>query len=202
MDKKGAGAGTGFYRDVSRITLAGLAKITKELDEFHKELSARFQPALENMAQKDLPEASDHLNAVVDATETAATKIMDVLEDMQLEQEKVQTALDTLTNHPAAENLDTIQEAKGSMAFCQNGIITIFEELSFQDLTGQRIRRIVKLVQNVDEKVRDILAALGQLPAAEPDAPSPTEQKESLKGPQKPGEGLDQSAIDALLADL
>ena len=62
---------TSLYRDVSRITLEGLAKITREFESFYQELSVKFQPALEGMAQKELPEASDQLNAIVEATETA-----------------------------------------------------------------------------------------------------------------------------------
>ena len=197
---------TSLYRDVSRITLEGLAKITREFEAFYQELSAKFQPALEGMAQKELPEASDQLNAIVEATENAASKIMDVLEDMQSDQEKIKTALNIIKDvqNLSDDNQVVLDGAAGASDNCMQGIMTIFEELSFQDLTGQRIKKIVALVQAVEGKVKEILNSLGDtLPAAD-NISGEMEKDEDplLKGPQKKGEGMDQSAIDSLLANL
>ena len=45
------------------------------------------------------------------------------------------------------DNRVVLDGAVGASDSCTQGIMTIFEELSFQDLTGQRIKKIVALVQ-------------------------------------------------------
>lgn len=195
----------GFYRDVSKITLEGLARITREFEMFYDELAQKFQPALENMAQHNLPEASDQLKTIIEATEEATSDIMDVLENMQVEQGKVRLILEQLRGDESISKPtgNLLAPASDSLSFCENGIMNIFELLSFQDLTGQRIKRIVTLVQSVEEQVRGILGALGQkVPDKGSPADASPEGTDLLKGPQKPGQGLDQLAIDNLLADL
>jgi chemotaxis protein CheZ len=203
MSKKKTPENGDIYQDVSKITLEGLAGITQELEAFYAEMAQKFQPTLSGMAAEEIPEASDQLQAIVETTEEAATRIMDNLEDMQGDQEIIQAELQNLA---AAKRLtkkerQSLEVVTATMNGCQDKIIGIFEQLSFQDLTGQRIKRLVSLVQSIEVKVHDILEALGQTApaAAEKDAPA---SKENLKGPQRSGQGMDQSAIDALLAEL
>jgi chemotaxis protein CheZ len=194
-----------FYQDVSRITLEGLSEITHDFEEFYKELANRFQPGLQDAADQELPEASDQLNAIVETTESATTKIMDTLEEMQDEQENARRILAELVadKRMSPSKRNALAQAVLALDSNQNRIMTIFEELSFQDLTGQRIKRIVTLVKSVEEKVHGILDTLGKkVPAGSASKPNQTQGQPELKGPQKPGEGLDQSAIDDLLANL
>ena len=194
-----------FYRDVSRITLEGLSEITHDFEEFYQELAARFQPGLQDAADQELPEASDQLNAIIETTESATTHIMDTLEAMQEEQGNTRRILTELAADkrmsPAKRN--ALGEAVLALDLNQDRIMTIFEDLSFQDLTGQRIKRIVTLMQSVEKKVHGILDTLGQkLPPASSKPTGPAQDAPGLKGPQRDGEGLDQSAIDDLLSSL
>jgi chemotaxis protein CheZ len=198
-----------FFQDVTRITLEGLAGIAADFSTFYQELSSRFQPALENMAQRDLPEASDQLNAIVEATERATTRIMDILEEMQTHQDGLRILLARLKNPDldAATGLELAAEADQRVETCQTQVMTIFEELSFQDLTGQRIKRIVGLVQAIEGKVKDILTTLGRKVPVEagPEEPRPTGEEQAgveLKGPQRPGSGMDQTSVDDLINGL
>ena len=194
-----------FYQDVSRITLEGLAQITHEFQDFYQELTNKFQSGLQDAADQELPEASDQLNAIVETTESATTSIMDTLEEMQDEQEKVRRVLSELAadKRMAQSKRNALEQAILSLDSNQNRIMTIFEELSFQDLTGQRIKRIVTLVKSVEEKVHGILNTLGKkVPAGPKSSPAHSQDEPGLKGPQRTGEGMDQSAIDDLLANL
>ena len=193
-----------IYQDVSRITLKGLADITSDFQEFYQQLTVRFQPTLEGMAQEELPEASDQLSAIIEATESAATGIMDELESMQVEYGEVASELSQLmdTDLPS-EHRATLQLALDKFSVGQGRIMTIFEQLSFQDLTGQRIKQIVKLVQSVEGKVQVMLGALGdQVQPKQSASEKGDSEKGMLQGPRRPGEAMDQSTIDALLADL
>ena len=83
--------------------------------------------------------------------------------------------------------------------------------MSFQDLTGQRIKRIIKLVSQMEEKTKGMIISSGiKLTAREK---NPNISKEELQraveekvtelaGPQKEGHGLEQAVIDELLANL
>lgn len=208
MNKKKPAKNEGFYQDVSRITLAGLSEIAADFQEFYEELAAKFHPALQDAADQELPEASDQLNAVIESTETATTMIMDALEEIQLEQAKIREALVKVneTKNLAKYKKNMIDEAAISVAGSEDKIMKIFEALSFQDLTGQRIKKIVTLVQSVEVKIHNILGALSEKAPEREEKPEVIvedgKEEDELKGPQREGQGMDQSAIDALLADL
>lgn len=108
-------------------------------------------------------------------------------------------------------------EARNAIAkHCMN----MFEACSFQDITGQRIAKVVKTLNYVEERVNAMLAvgdaffgaandgapaAIAHvLAAAPPTAPPPTLtrkelERDLLNGPQLPGHGLNQDAIDKML---
>ena len=86
-----------------------------------------------------------------------------------------------------------------------------FVQLSFQDLTGQRIKRIITLVSEMEERIKSMVISFGiKLTERERNPPiskeelqrAVDEQVSGLAGPQKEGQGLDQKGIDELLADL
>ena len=195
----------GFYRDVSRITIQGLAGITNDFKQFYEDISAKVHPALVDITESDLPEASDQLNAIITATEEAATKIMDVLEERQEDNMVIRTALKKALGQESLDNdsVEALEKADSCLNANDSRIIKIFEELSFQDLTGQRIRKIVNLVQKIEHTVEAIIGNVGKKIGG--DSPvqetAPSDVSE-LKGPQEKGKGMDQSAIDDLLSAL
>jgi chemotaxis regulatin CheY-phosphate phosphatase CheZ len=86
----------------------------------------------------------------------------------------------------------------------------MMEPLSFQDLVGQRIQRIIKLVKSMEERIEDLVISFGiKLQKYKEDPSKSFEElnrevehyKSELKGPQGDG-GLDQKDIDELLASL
>jgi chemotaxis protein CheZ len=92
-----------------------------------------------------------------------------------------------------------------------NIISDTFVQMSFQDLTGQRIRRIMNLVNQMEERIRRMVVSFGIKISSKEQNPDISEEelqravveKETeLAGPQKAGQGLDQAGIDDLLANL
>ena len=78
----------------------------------------------------------------------------------------------------------------------------IYEACSFQDITGQRISKVVATLKAIDAKVAHIVAAFTpELDDADalPEMPA---DAELLNGPQLPVHAMDQSDIDRLLADF
>jgi chemotaxis protein CheZ len=145
----------------------------------------------DDIQQKHLPTATDELSAVVGATAQATGEILDVVE-----------AIEKLGPQLAAEHAAKVTEL----------VTRIYEACNFQDITGQRITKVVKTLQQIDAKVAAILAAFGdqlpgdcalRTPAAAP-AEAPADARADaglLNGPQLPGAGISQADIDALFAD-
>ncbi len=84
-----------------------------------------------------------------------------------------------------------------------DSVMQIFEACSFQDITGQRISKVVSTLQHVEDRVSKLINILG---VADKPQENPNVNKEEidedaalLNGPALEGEGIDQSEIDDLL---
>lgn len=85
-----------------------------------------------------LSQASDELEEIVHETAKATNSIMSVAEDIE----------------------DLARQADDAVATAlQNAATRIYEACAFQDITGQRITKIVRAVQHIDQKIR-LLAGL------------------------------------------
>jgi chemotaxis protein CheZ len=83
----------------------------------------------------------------------------------------------------------------------------IFEACGFQDLTGQRISKIVTTLQHIEERIAKITAIFGEhfqsiAPAVDEDTDNMSEEEKLKNGPQLPANANDQADIDALLASF
>ena len=132
---------------------------------------------------------SDELDAIVHATETATDGIMSSVEEL----EDLLTGLKgRLSNDPESlDVLDKVPELTGA----------IFESCSFQDITGQRISKVVKSLQYIEERVNSLIEMWGSDTLAETESDEEPEDFEQslLNGPQLAGKGVNQSDVDAML---
>ncbi|WP_431284051.1 protein phosphatase CheZ [Humitalea sp. 24SJ18S-53] len=142
-----------------------------------------------------IPAASDELDAVVSHTAAATNEILDVCEGL----ERLQG---TLTGEVA--------DALGT------AVTRIYEACSFQDITGQRIGKVVSALKTIEARISAVqsgfspvqaeLAAAPVAPAATvaaaPADTSRTEGERLANGPQLPGAGVSQDEIDRLLASF
>lgn len=131
-----------------------------------------------------IPEAADELDAVVEHTAEATGTILDAAETME-------KLAPTLAKH-ASETVAT-------------AVTRIYEACNFQDITGQRITKVVKTLKYIEQKIDALLAAFGEgkvISRAAPQAPRPEEESELMAGPQLPSVANKQADIDAILAQL
>lgn len=126
-------------------------------------------------------EAASELDAIVQATEAATSSILEAAERMDGIATRV-AALDGGGPEALAES-DTIGELTAE----------IFTACSFQDITGQRIGKVVRVVKELEATLAAMTGGKASGPAADarPDA-------HLLNGPARDGEGVDQAAVDAL----
>ncbi len=82
-----------------------------------------------------------------------------------------------------------------------NEIIKIFEACNFQDITGQRINKVVKTIRFIEEKILAMIDIWGaeafiDLPVASD--PSASGVDSLMNGPQLQNQGITQDEINAL----
>lgn len=132
----------------------------------------------------------DELNAVVQGTEQATDTILSTSE-----------AVDALARGIARRARDDATRADAKAI--QDQMQTIFEACNFQDLTGQRISKVVKTIEFVEERIAEMMR-LWSGPDAAPAAPKPARRERRgeaalLNGPALPGAAcVSQDAIDAM----
>ena len=139
-----------------------------------------------HIRNQDIPTATDELDAVVGATETATGTILDTCE-----------ALERLAGNLPAPAADEVI----------GHVTRIYEACNFQDITGQRINKVVKTLKHIEVRIDAMLNAFGAnsyVPEEKPPIASsePKADKDLLNGPQLPDEAQRQAEIDAILASF
>jgi chemotaxis protein CheZ len=142
------------------------------------------------ITDEHLPAAGEELEAIVGATEQATETIMEAAEGIEQE----------------AQSLPAEQAQKFSDA-----VTRIYEACGFQDITGQRITKVVTTLKHIERKVHMLLDAFdnGDGPPAPDRKPASRESEagrrpdeELMNGPQAPENAISQEDIDALLASF
>lgn len=153
-----------------------------------------------DIREKFLPTATDELDAIVQATEKATEEIMDACE-----------ALD--------EAADSMEPAASDLV--HSTTMRIYEACSFQDLTGQRITKVVRMLGSIEERVAGLVKAFephGGMGTSAADSGKDVLQEAAnrgrgtaqavgdqsddsalLNGPQDDENAMKQNDIDALL---
>ncbi len=78
----------------------------------------------------------------------------------------------------------------------------IYEACNFQDITGQRITKVVRALKHIEERIDALVEAFGPEIKGTASVASaggqPLTEEDLLNGPQLPDKAHDQAAIDAL----
>jgi len=129
-----------------------------------------------------IPFATDELDAIVQHTASATHAILACCETLD-------DVAGKLSGEPAAK--------------LQDATTRIYEACSFQDITGQRITKVVTTLKTIETKVAQIVDTFGPPPGGSVAEAPPVETGEMLlNGPQLPTAAMDQSDIDKLLASF
>ena len=131
-----------------------------------------------------LPTAGKELDAVVEATEEATNTIMECAETIMCAD---------ASDHDAYK------------AAVDEQVMKIFEACSFQDITGQRITKVVETLTMIDERVSRFAQKMRVQDAeghATDEEAERAKRKEDLllDGPQQKGEGVSQDEVDNLFS--
>lgn len=147
-----------------------------------------------------LPTVSATLSGIAEATEHAALKVLDEAEALQDDQARLNASLERLRAKLPPRDTEAAA-IWAEAAACSNALsaraLRIMAAMEFQDLTAQHIDRTVASVEDVRERLRNVLA-LFDLQVRESATPEP-----SPIGPVRPftTNHAGQALADRLLAE-
>jgi chemotaxis protein CheZ len=136
---------------------------------------------VDEITASHIPFATDELDAIVAHTASATHAILESCEILD----------------EAASHVTGIASSK-----LQDATTKIYEACSFQDITGQRITKVVTTLKTIEAKIEQIVETFGQRSDMTSAPAAPSGEADLLNGPQLPAHAMDQSDIDKLLASF
>ena len=152
-----------------------IGKLTREL---HDSLaSVRTESDLAGMAENEIPDAKERLNFVIEKTEAAANRTMDSVEEILPVSETIRTRAGQLQEDWSRfqrremdveefkkmgdELVEFLDELTKNSDKIHEGLTNILMAQDFQDITGQVIRKVIVVVQNVEESLVGLIRKTG-----------------------------------------
>ena len=174
--------------DNDRTIYDEVKNISGSIHDLKRDISS-IQP--ENITNDHIPEATIELGEVVKSIENATNTILDTTEE-------IQNIAGSLTDSDQSQKI-------------MDSTTKIFEACNFQDLTGQRISKVVSSLEYIEDTTKKLLALIPQSSGASSGVPStntPQNSREEqakqglLDGPQKESDAPSQDDIDKLFDSL
>jgi chemotaxis protein CheZ len=203
-----------------QVMYARLGSIVRIMHDSLRELG--YDKALTE-ASSQIVDAQDRLEYVASLTEQAANKVLNTLDDGMPAQDKLSKQAKDMEGRWAdlfAGKL-SIEQFKAlagdSRSFAQAvseateaekaRLLEIMMAQDFQDITGQLIKKVVKITQTVENELAQLLrdsapADVKEKLAQKQAAQEQEKPAELMSGPSVPSAALDQDSVDDLLADL
>ncbi|OYU51560.1 MAG: chemotaxis protein CheZ [Alphaproteobacteria bacterium PA1] len=164
-----------FFSSIDRSLFDEMRYISSYIQRTRLEIS-NLRP--NDLSEDRIPGAGAELHAVVQHTAEATNLIMAVAEDVM--------AADT--SDPAAYQ-----------AFVSDKMMQIFEACTFQDITGQRIKKVVDTLTHIEQRLERFASVMGVEDAELEETLEDKRKRENLlNGPALNGPEVAQDDIDAL----
>ncbi|NJB66865.1 chemotaxis protein CheZ [Desulfobaculum xiamenense] len=196
-----------FFRKVNDDMRHGLEEIYKEIKKAKQnDSAASLSSGSRSETDQLITEASDQLDEILKSTEDATVRIMDIVEKHQeMIAQSGKLLREFRSGGASKDSVNRLIELNDTHT---SDLIDVMTALSFQDLTGQRIKRIVSALKRIEEVVFSLYVSTGlavKKRDEEPERDTEEIAKEArqtaseLKGPQG---GTSQGDVDDLLKQL
>ncbi len=153
--------------------LAQLRTLAAFIESARQEITA---VRADDIVGQHVPAATDELDAIVLHTAEATGLILD-----------------------ECETLDECVQDSPLRLSVTGATARIYEACSFQDITGQRVAKVVHTLKAIEARVCDMLRVFGCAPSEAVISFGPVGL---LNGPQRNGHAMEQGEVDALLASF
>lgn len=198
-----------------------VGQLTRDLHEALQDF--QLDPRIVQLTEDDLPDAQNRLQYVIQKTEDAANRTMDAVEaclpmadDMHKKIEQLMPQWQKLMENDIqlsefkslCHNVDDVLKSCGSNMPQIHSLMTeVLMAQDFQDITGQVIRRVIQLVEDVEKNLIELLKLFGDdAKKAAKNAPKAADNNQA-EGPIIDAEQRDdvvsgQDDVDDLLSSL
>ncbi len=163
-----------------------IARMVRSMAQAKEQIAAIKHPEIDD---NQVNAASNELHAIVSTTEMATNTILEMGEGIQ---------------HLAERLMNLMGSDEDVQTTCSDIITrinTMFEACNFQDITGQRVTKVVTTLEFIEERLRTIIDAWGKEAFADIPIPQQVqlhETDELVSGPASDDSGLSQDEIDSL----
>ncbi len=163
---------------------------------------------LASITETDIPDAKERLQYVITMTEQAANETLNVVEELLPVSEELNEYSEQLSEKwerflvkempfeefkgMTTEITQYFKESKGALQQVQRGLNEILMAQGFQDITGQIIKKVISLVQDVESSMVELVRISG----AKSNGSKKTREEVAIPGPVVPG--VDDKAGDVV----
>ncbi|MQX37983.1 hypothetical protein GHC57_15795 [Roseospira navarrensis] len=192
VDDHGDHADAEGWKREAQLLRIEVARMVRSLAAAKREI-AEIKHPLRSDEDDRMLKAANELDAIVDATEAATNEILDAAEAINKHATDMLAEMGDMDTF--APRLHEVNEL----------VARIMEACNFQDITGQRVNKVVKTLEFIEDRIRTIVEDWGReafldlpLPDDDDAAEAVPEESKLLNGPQLANKGLSQDDIDAL----
>ncbi len=177
-----------------------VGKITRKLHDSLEDFKGAVDNGLQRLAEDDVPNAVDKLQFVISKTEDAANKTMAIVERYLEESDDFSRHIENIKGDD--ENAAYLRTFKDSL---DNDMTAILTAQQFQDITGQTIKKVIDLVNNVEVELLSLIKKFGMQMKPETEKvgiAAVSDHKRTLGSEDKMTGKITQSDVEALLNDF
>ncbi len=184
---------TDFFKALTQELMGKISSIYQEIHSLQAG-SGEGMPNGEQVKEATcvVTDASQRLIQIIEQTEKATFDILD----------RVDRSMDTLDRIEELVGQHEDLSAKGTLdpliTTLKDDLLGITTDMSFQDLTGQRIKRVIEMLQRVEDMTADLYVSTGILLKTRERNPEQnlTQAKQAAQG------AASQEEVDALMEQL
>jgi chemotaxis protein CheZ len=213
---------------LERMTRANDSELFQKLGKLTRDLhdalaSFQFDSRIVDLAENDIPDAKERLNYVVTMTEQAAHRTLNAVEESLPLTEGLESRIESLSDswqtfrkkemgsddfRSLCLDLDAFfDQAGGQMKTIHGSLSDVLMAQDYQDITGQIIRRVIELVQEVEGNLVSLVRITGQKFTSGTEKKEEEDDKIKAVGPAVPGVDTSdvvssQDDVDDLLSSL
>lgn len=181
----------GTDRAIERIVKKGqdelykeVGRITRTLHEKIKGFKEAVDPRIKEAVIKEMPSAIESLEFAVEKSEDAANRTMGIVEKYILGIDELSTHIGRLVG--PEESLRYLRDFRNGL---EDDLTEILTTQSFQDITGQLIKKVIKLIGEIEGELLRLITTFGV-------------RIESASGFEGAAEKIEQADVDELLKEF
>ena len=186
-----------FYKSINEEMRTGLGNIYKEISSIKQDETVSISPdQLGGMHQELFSETTDQLDQVIKSTEDATFKIMDIVESLLTRQDEIKEQLSKACENGSMEQCS--EKIDQGVDYTTSQLLEMMTVLSFQDLTGQRIKHTIQVLKKIEEIVTKLYVSTGLM--IKDKEQNPEKDLDLIK--KETNESVNQAKVDDMLSEM